>query len=237
MSTEILVLSGTAVSLGFFHTLFGPDHYLPFVMISYARKWSWMKTSLLTFFCGLGHVLSSVVLGLIGIAVGYAVKKLELVESVRGEVAAWLLIVFGLLYMVWGIRRAWQNKEHTHGHGHIDGEQHSHEHDHHDEHTHIHAPAGKKSITPWVLFIIFVFGPCEPLIPLLMYPAATESLAGVIWVAFLFSFTTIATMMAAVLMLRAGITFVPMHKMERYSHAFAGGAILMCGLAIQFLGL
>jgi len=24
----------------------------------------------------------------------------------------------------------------------------------------------------WALFLIFVFGPCEPLIPLIMYPAA-----------------------------------------------------------------
>ena len=38
---------------------------------------------------------------------------------------------------------------------------HYHEHTHNDEHTHPHAANGKKSVTPWVLFIIFIFGPCE----------------------------------------------------------------------------
>ena len=41
--------------------------------------------------------------------------------------------------------------------------------------------------TPWVLFLIFVFGPCEPLIPLVMYPAAKHNIQGAIIVAILFS--------------------------------------------------
>ncbi len=34
MSSEITLLAITAASIGFFHTLFGPDHYLPFIMMS-----------------------------------------------------------------------------------------------------------------------------------------------------------------------------------------------------------
>ncbi len=32
-----------AVTIGFFHTLFGPDHYVPFIVMSKARKWSFSK--------------------------------------------------------------------------------------------------------------------------------------------------------------------------------------------------
>jgi len=70
MDNSIALLSVTAVSLGFIHTILGPDHYLPFIVLSEARKWTTKKTMFITFLCGLGHVLSSVILGLIGITVG-----------------------------------------------------------------------------------------------------------------------------------------------------------------------
>ncbi|MBU1319899.1 MAG: hypothetical protein KKH67_11985, partial [candidate division Zixibacteria bacterium] len=99
---------------------------------------------------------------------------------------------------------------------------------------HTHEKQG--SITPWILFTVFVLGPCEPLIPILMYPAAQQSFNGVILVVLVFSLVTIATMVASVLMLSAGLTLVPFHKLEMYSHALAGFALLLCGVAIQ-LGL
>lgn len=114
MTTEIKALIIMAASIGFFHTLLGPDHYLPFVMLSWARKWSGLKTAVITLLCGLGHIGSSVVLGLIGVSVGIAVNKLEFVEGFRGNVAAWLLIAFGLAYLAWGLRRAYRSQPHEH---------------------------------------------------------------------------------------------------------------------------
>ncbi len=166
MTAELNALIITAASIGFFHTMFGPDHYLPFIMMSWARKWSVVKTTLITLLCGLGHIGSSVVLGMIGVAVGLAVNKLEIVESVRGNFAAWLLIAFGLVYFVWGLRRAYQKKSHAHSHAHTTGVAHEHLHNHQREHVHVHDDKTTQSITPWVLFVIFVFGPCEPLIPI-----------------------------------------------------------------------
>lgn len=237
MTVELKALVVAAVSIGFFHTLFGPDHYLPFIMISWARRWSTLKTSIITLLCGLGHIGSSVVLGLIGVAMGIAVNKLELAESVRGNLAAWLLIAFGLAYLVWGLRQAYRNKPHVHSHLHIGTDLHTHPHTHHDQHTHIHDREAAVSITPWVLFAIFVFGPCEPLIPLLMYPAAKNSLFGLVVVTGIFGTVTIATMLTIVLLSRTGVNFLPLAPLQRFSHAVAGATICLCGLAIQFLGL
>lgn len=237
MSTEINALVLTAISIGFFHTLFGPDHYLPFVMISWARKWSGLKTAVITFLCGIGHIMSSVVLGLVGVAFGVLVKKLEIIESFRGNLAAWLLIAFGLVYFIWGLRQAYKNKPHTHHHIHINEDPHSHEHSHHEHHAHIHAEEKNVNITPWVLFAIFVFGPCEPLIPIVMYPAAKHNIFGMWLVTVCFGLTCISTMMVLVLAARSGISFVKLNPMQRYSHSIAGATILLCGLAIQFLGL
>jgi nickel/cobalt transporter (NicO) family protein len=236
MDTSIALLSATAVSLGFIHTILGPDHYLPFIVMSHARKWSVRKTMIITFLCGLGHVASSIVLGLIGIAVGISVSKLVSVESFRGNIAAWLFIAFGLVYMVISIRNLVRKKKHTHAHFHNGGTSHVHEHNHQQEHTHIHQPE-KNNTTPWVLFIIFVFGPCEPLIPVLMYPAAQNNIQGAVLVSVLFSVVTIATMMSVVLAFRLGLSRVSLKPVEKYSHVIAGAVIFMSGIAIQFLGL
>lgn len=232
----MIPLITAAAFIGFTHTLFGPDHYLPFIVMSKSGEWSLKKTTLITFLCGLGHVLSSVILGFIGIAFGLAVTKLEIFEAFRGNIAAWALIAFGLMYFIWGIRRAIRNKPHTHIHSHKDGIGHEHTHTHNHDHLHVH-PDKKKSITPWVLFAIFIFGPCEPLIPMLMYPAAQNNLFGLLIVTAVFSIVTITTMMSVVLMSVYGISFAPLAKLERYTHALAGLTIFLCGAAIQFFGL
>ena len=237
MSYELSVLIVSAASIGFFHTLLGPDHYLPFIVMSKSGDWSMRKTAIVTFLCGLGHVLSSVILGMLGVAAGILVTKLVPIESFRGNIAAWGLIAFGLVYFVWGIRKAIKNKTHKHVHSHSDRTSHQHIHTHSEEHSHVHAKKGKSNMTPWILFTIFVFGPCEPLIPLLMYPAAKSSTLGLILVTAVFAATTIATMMSIVMISAFGISFVQISKLERYTHALAGATILLCGISIQFLGL
>ncbi len=237
MTAELNALIITAASIGFFHTILGPDHYLPFVMMSWARKWSGVKTTLITVLCGLGHIGGSVVLGLIGVSVGIAVNKLEFLEGFRGNLASWLLIAFGLVYLVWGLRRAYRNRPHEHGHTHTSEAVHTHTHSHHREHVHVHNDRTKPSIAPWALFVIFIFGPCEPLIPILMYPAAKNSFFGLVVVTCVFGVVTLGTMLGMVLISRAGVSFVPLSRLQRFTHAIAGATILLCGLAIQFLGL
>ena len=106
MLHEFAILTLTAVSIGFLHTVFGPDHYLPFIAMSHARKWSLTKTCAITFLCGLAHILSAVMLGIIGAGFGMTLDRLKFIEAFRGHLAGWLLIGFGLSYFVWGLRRA-----------------------------------------------------------------------------------------------------------------------------------
>ncbi|MDX9948075.1 MAG: sulfite exporter TauE/SafE family protein [Bacteroidales bacterium] len=236
MENSIALLSATAVSLGFIHTILGPDHYLPFIVLSEARKWNLRKTMLITFLCGLGHVLSSVLLGFAGIAIGLSVNRLVSVESFRGNIAAWLFIAFGLVYMIISLRNIYRKRKHTHPHFHHASGNHVHEHNHFSEHTHLHE-TDKTRTTPWILFLIFVFGPCEPLIPVLMYPAAENNIHGTVLVALLFSIVTIATMMGVVLAFRLGFSKINLKPVEKYSNVIAGAMIFLSGVAIRFLGL
>ncbi len=238
MGSELGILAVTAATIGFVHTVTGPDHYLPFIVIGRSRQWRLKRTLAVTALCGVGHVLGSVVLGLLGIGLGVAVGQLNVIEGIRGDLAAWLLISFGLVYAVWGLRKALRDRPHVHRHGHADGTTHEHHHSHHHEHAHIHeAPTAKSSVTPWALFVIFVLGPCEPLVPILMYPAAKSSLGGLALVTGIFAMTTVATMVLMVLLAERGVRLVPLRRIERYTHLIAGLAILGSGLAIQFLGM
>jgi nickel/cobalt transporter (NicO) family protein len=235
MGTELTILLGTAASLGLVHTLIGPDHYLPFVMMARIGNWSMRKTALVTFLCGIGHILSSVALAFIGIGFGVALSKLKAFEAARGELAAWLLIAFGFTYAVYGLHLAIKARPHEHLHDH--GEPHTHPHTHTGPHSHVHSAPDVGSLTPWVLFTIFVFGPCECLIPLLMYAAAVNGRGAVALAAGVFGATTILTMLSVVIASSLGVGKLSLGRMERYSHALAGLMIFACGGAIKWLGL
>lgn len=243
MTSDQPVLLLTAASVGFLHTLLGPDHYLPFAVMARAGRWSRAKTTAVTLACGLGHVLSSVVLGAAGIAFGVVLTRMVGLESFRDRIASWFLIAFGLVYFAWGVQRALRRRPHTHLHAHADGTVHAHTHIHENEHVHLHGAepdshaSSEARLTPWILFTVFVTGPCKPLIPLLMYPAAQQSFFGVVWVTVVFGLATLATMLLAVLACTAGFERLRLKHFEHFSHALAGAAIALCGLAIHYLGL
>ncbi|HSG82688.1 MAG TPA: hypothetical protein VLC48_10580 [Gemmatimonadota bacterium] len=236
MSSDILLLCGTAASVAVIHTIIGPDHYLPFVAMGRARRWPLSKTAWVTVLCGVGHVLSSFFIGLVGVLLTVGVLRLEALEAFRGTITAWLLIGFGFAYFVWGVQRAIRNRPHRHLHTHGDSVVHDHEHTHASEHAHVHEARGG-DLTPWILFILFVLGPCEALIPILMYPAAQSSVSGMLLVSGVFGVTTVATMVGVVMLSAWGIGFANLGHLERYSHAAAGAVICISGLAIQVLGL
>jgi ABC-type nickel/cobalt efflux system permease component RcnA len=237
MLDTLWVLLLTTGSIGFFHTIMGPDHYIPFIVMSRSGRWSYKKIIVITLLCGIGHVLSSVVLAMIVILLGFTALSLDLIESVRGMLAGWILITFGLVYMIWGIKKSRTTKVHDHHHLHIDGNLHKHEHRHTKNHVHLHDELDQTKMTPWILFLIFVLGPCEPLIPLLMYPALNNDVAGFLMVTAIFTLITVSTMLGITIISFYGINLLPYKWIEQYTHALAGLAIFLCGFSIQFLGL
>ena len=118
--TMTLLLGATA-SLAIVHTLLGVDHSLPFVALGRARGWTLMRTLLVTAVCGAGHVASSVAIGAFGVALGIATDALLWLESARGELAAALLIGFGLAYAAWAVWRRLRGREGAHLHAGVTG--------------------------------------------------------------------------------------------------------------------
>lgn len=230
--SELTLLMFTAASLGFIHTILGPDHYLPFIALSRARQWSQPKTMWITFISGVGHVGSSILIGLWGVALGVSLNKLKAIEEQRGEIVAWLLLLFGLGYTIYGIRKYLRNGGHAHlpaflrpksirGINHVNEET---------------VTSKNKKLTPWMLFLIFVFGPCEVLIPMLIFPAVKHNYMGITLVSLIFGIATITTMLVAVYLGYKGSHLLKNRKTEKYMHLAAGVVILISGIGMVFLG-
>ena len=232
MQAELEILILAAVTVACLHTVTGPDHYLPFIALSKSRGWSWAKTIGWTLICGCGHVWSSVLLGLGGAAIGWSLSKVKWMENIRGGVAGWAMIGFGLLYGVWGLWRAWRNRPHKHFDIYEDGSVYVYEH----RHGEAVRPQDRHAVTPWVLFIVFVLGPCEPMIPLLYFPAVKNSWSGMLLLILVYTFFTLATMVFMVMAGYYGLAFMKLEKLDRYMHALGGLTLFICGAGMVFMG-
>jgi sulfite exporter TauE/SafE len=232
MSSELQALIITAITIACLHTATGPDHYLPFIALSKSRAWSLPRTLLWTMICGLGHVASSVLLGLGGAAIGWSMYKLAWAEEIRGGIAAWALLIFGVIYTIWGVHRSSKNKLHKHFDIHGDGTMYVFEHDH----QHPVNRAERHKVTPWVMFIIFALGPCEPMIPLLYFPAAKNSFYGMLLLIIVYTLFTLITMVSLVLLGYYGISCLQSNQLEKHMHSLAGAALVICGAGMVFLG-
>ncbi|HEX9780647.1 MAG TPA: hypothetical protein VGB20_05465 [bacterium] len=208
---ELLILS--AVSVAFFHAV-APDHWLPFVALARGSRWPMRRLAFISTLAGIGHVASSLLIGMIGLWAGWAVHRLEGAETWRGSVAIWLLIGFGMAYALWGLKHA------QHPHPHVSIQE---------------AVKAYATRRVWLLIAILVFGPCEPLIPL-MFLAYERGMAAVTLVAAVFSLVTIAMVVGQSCLAYAGMRLFHPAWMERYAHTFAGLVIVLTGLAVIALG-
>ena len=209
-----VLLAVSAVTIGSLHTL-APDHWVPFAALARAQGWSRAKTARITALCGFGHVTVSALLGVL--ALFFGLEMLRLVGERMEAVAGLLLIAFGLVYAVYGLRRA--AGVHLHGH-------------HHAHFDHVHEP---RTLTPWALFLLFSADPCVAVIPILFAAAPLGALRAATVVG-AYEIATIGTMVALVLPAAAAAKRVTGHWVEHYGDATAGAVIASVGLLVAALG-
>ncbi len=204
----------SAVSVAFFHAL-APDHWVPFVALAKSSRWSVRRLAWITTLAGLAHVASSLLLGLLGLWAGLTVHHLQGAEAWRGSVGVWLLIGFGVAYVLWGLKHA------------------QHHHPHVTVQEVAKAYAAKRA---WMLVAIMVFGPCEPLIPL-MFVAAQAGMATVWAISLVFSAVTVGMVVGQSLLSFAGVRLINAPWMERYAHALAGLVIVLTAILVLLVGI
>ena len=214
MTATLSALWMTSLLTAVIHTIMGPDHYLPFVAIGKSRGYRLKTTLLWTFICGIGHIASALLIAVAFIYFSHwlSEENFTWIEDNRGDIAAYSLIGLGAAYLLWALKHRWQHK-------------------HNFKHQHFSVNADSKDISVWVLFIIFVLGPCEALLPILT-ASSVLGVYAVISSTIIFSIATISTMMLAVTLGTLGINALRFNRLEAYAHEIAGGTIMACGIAI-----
>lgn len=212
-------LIAAAATVGALHTM-APDHWMPFAALARARGWSALRTARTTVVCGFGHVTVSAALGIAAVFVGLG--AVHMIGGRLESLATWLLMAFGTLYMLWGLRRSFRRDPL--------GVMHAHDHHHpHGHHDHDHG------LTEWSLFLLFSADPCVAVIPMII-AAAGAGWPTVIAVVLAYEVATIATMVFLVTAAHAGARAFHAPWLNRWGDAAAGAVIVSVGAAMAALG-
>ena len=131
-TTPALFAAAAGVAIG--HAIL-PDHWVPLAVLGRARRYPLSKVARLSGLAGVAHVLLSLVLGAVIIAIGLQFRSS--IQSAQDTIIGCLLIATGVGFAIFELT--------GHGHSHDDdGHGHSHEHHGHDhshdddEHDHGH---------------------------------------------------------------------------------------------------
>src|ERR1700676_181001 len=225
MQNNATLLISAVLAVGVLHTLV-PDH------------WSPLRTALAAAGAELGHVSSTLLLGVAVWAIGaVAAARFAHLVDVSSALA---LIAFGVWFAISGWREVHGSGAHAHfGHGHRHrhpgGLEHAHWHDHHERdwhvagavaalHEHSHAASGRTA-----LILILGSSPMIEGLPL-FFAASTAGPVLIAVMALVFAFATIATYVVVTTIATLGLQRISFGPVERYGEVLSGVFVALVGL-------
>jgi putative Mn2+ efflux pump MntP len=212
-----LLLIGAVGGVGILHTVV-PDHWVPITALARARRWTRAQTARAAFTAGTGHVVSTLLIGLLVWIAGVAfAKRFGSLVTVISSVA---LIAFGLWIAIAAYRELRHEREHHGGHDH------HHAHGHH--HDHEHDTAAKPASSRTALLLILGSSPMIEGIP--AFFAAAKYGPGLIAVmAVVFAIATIATYVGLCVWSSEGLQRLRLGALEPYGEVLSGLIIACVG--------
>jgi hypothetical protein len=130
-------LLAAAAGVGFGHAIL-PDHWVPLAVLGRARRYPLSRIARLSGMAGVAHVLVSIALGAVIIAIGLQFRST--VQHAQDTIIGCILIATGVGFIVLELSGHGHHHGHDHGHEHGHGHSHDdHEPDHHhgeDDHDH-----------------------------------------------------------------------------------------------------
>lgn len=137
-----LLLIAAVVAVGILHTLV-PDHWVPIAMLARQHGWSRAETARAAAQAGIGHVASTLAIGIVIWLLGVATA--QRFGSAVDTISSLALIGFGGWFIVTGLLE--RRHEHgAHGHSHDLDHDHAHGHDHDHGHPREHDHAGDGAV-------------------------------------------------------------------------------------------
>ncbi len=202
-------LLAAAVALAALHALL-PSHWLSFVAVGRARRWSLKSTLWATLLAGIGHVLLTTLLGLLLAGAGRALwNNIHLPPMLEQAVLGTVLIILGLFFLVQGMRH-----KHTHLHVRVDGNR----------------DARQDKATVLALALGLILSPCLDFLPLYV-AASAQPLWVLLLIGGIFLLITPPVMTLLVGATQMGLRKLPLAKLENYEGVLAGAILLLVGVS------
>jgi hypothetical protein len=211
-----------AAGVGFGHAVL-PDHWAPLAIVGRTQRYPLAKVARLSGLAGIAHVLVSMILGGVIVAIGLQFRSD--VESVQGTIVGLLLIATGAGFALLELS--------GHGHGHAHPHDHEHDHDHAADrggHAHHHEHRHRS-----LLAVMVPFGaaasPDLTILPVFL--AATTAGAGVaVGALVVFGAVTIATIVCLTLFATLGGYQLRGAWLDRWGNLFTAGVLVLIGALV-----
>jgi len=246
VSATTPALLAAAAGVGFGHAIL-PDHWVPLAVLGRTRRYPLARVARLSGMAGIAHVLVSIALGGVIIAVGLQFRST--VQSAQDTIIGCVLILTGLGFAILELT----GRGHRHGHDHThDHEDHHHGHEHGTSephpHEHPHLPsaseadeliAAKESRFHGLAAIMVPFGaaasPDLTILPVFL-AATTAGVTTAISSLVIFAAVTIGTIVTLTLVACFGGYQIQGQWLERWGNVFTAltltviGALVLTGM-------
>jgi hypothetical protein len=210
-------LLAAAAGVGFGHAVL-PDHWVPLAVVGRTRRYPLSKIARLSSLAGIAHVLVSIVLGAVIIAIGLQFRST--IEHAQDAIIGCILIATGIGFLVLELT----------GRGH----HHEHDHDHHHHHDHAH-PHTHARRTSGLAAVMVPFGaaasPDLTILPVFL-AATTAGIATAIGSLVIFAAVTIGTIVGLTLAAARGGYQIQGKWLERWGNVFTAAVLGVIGLLV-----
>jgi nickel/cobalt transporter (NicO) family protein len=243
VSAATPALFAAAAGVGFGHAVL-PDHWVPLAVLGRSRRYPLSRIARLSGLAGVAHVLLSIVLGAVIIAVGLQFRSS--VANAQDAIIGGLLIATGLGFGVLQATGRGHHHEHQHGH-HRDHDHHHHQDGHNHDHGSGHgqdAAGGQRSRygdpdasrgVRRLAAVMVPFGaaasPDLTILPVFL-AATTAGAATAVGSVLIFGAVTIATIVGLTLGAAAGGYQIKGDWLDRWGNAVTAGVLVVIGALV-----
>ncbi len=218
MSSNAPALLAAAAGVGFGHAIL-PDHWVPLAVLGRTRRYPLSRVAGLSGLAGIAHVLVSIILGAVIIAVGLQFRST--IQSAQDTIIGLILIVTGIGFAVLEL----SGRGHTHDH------EHGHDHDPDPDPDHAGPRGGLSGLAAVMVPFGAAASPDLTILPVFL--AATAAGVGTaIGSLLIFAIVTIGTIMGLTLVATRGGYEIRGQWLERWGNAFTAMVLIIIGLLV-----
>ncbi len=243
MSGTTPALIAAAAGVAFGHAIL-PDHWVPLAVIGRTRHYPLSKVARLSGLAGIAHVLVSIALGAVIIAIGLQFRSA--VQNAQDTIIGCVLVATGIGFGVLELTGAGHTHDHAHGHGQPEGD-HDHGRDHghgghahgdhaHGDRAHAHRHGDHQRRRGSGLAAIMVpFGaaasPDLTILPVFL-AATTAGVATAVGSLAIFAAVTIATIVALTLTATKSGYQIHGDWLERWGNTITAATLIVIGILV-----